>query len=160
MSGTVSDETSSELIQAFLQFNKLYRFVGSEINERKNKLIKFSEAILLFYISKSIKDKPEGISASELSVIMNVKPPTINPLLANLEKMGFISRKTDERDRRFVRFSLTEKGKAFVEEHKVTLFNKIHGLACYLGEEKSKELVKIMNDVFTYFNAKRAAQRQ
>lgn len=160
MSDNVSDKTSSELMQAFLQFNQLYRCVGSERHERRNKVIKFSEAILLFYITLSEKEKPEGVSASELSVIMNVKPPTINPLLANLEKIGFISRKTDAHDRRFVRFTLTDAGKEFIKEHQNTMFQKIHGLANYLGEEKSKTLVRLMNDVFRYFSKTRTVQEK
>jgi len=156
----VSDEIDSKLAHAFIQFYHLHRFVGphdidkglSKFYEQKCRKMKFSELRLLFYIRHAVKTTPEGISASELSVIMDVKPPTINPLLADLEKLSLISRKTDTKDRRFVRFDLTPVGLKLVQDHQNIFFKKIHGLACYLGEEKSNTLIELTNDVYMYFS--------
>jgi DNA-binding MarR family transcriptional regulator len=157
---TVSNETDVKLMQTFLQFNHLYRFNephdisndGNTVNKRKCGKLRFSQIMLLFYIKFAVKTKPDGVSASELSVLMNVKPPTINPLLTDLEKLDLIKRKPDHNDRRFVRIELTPTGIEFTQEHQKVLLKRIHGLACYLGNEKSNNLIELVNEVYTYFS--------
>ena len=154
------DDTDKRLTHAFLQFHNLYRF--GKVNEKRKSLeecekrhmhLKYSEYLLLFYIRSAMELKPDGVSASELSVTMNVKPPTINPLLSNLENHKLIERRTDQNDRRFVMIVLTPDGLNFTHEHEEKLFKRVHGLASYLGENKSNKLAELMNDVYNYFKS-------
>lgn len=152
-------DTDTQLVRAFLQFNRLYRFSSHDIDgagsleaDDRFKKLKYSECLLLFYIRSAVKSKSDGVSATELSGMMNVKPPTINPLLTNLEKVGLIERKTDPNDRRFLRIKLSEDGMNLTTKYEQALFHKVHGLANFLGEEKSRNLIALMNDVYTYFS--------
>jgi DNA-binding MarR family transcriptional regulator len=162
LSNTASDDIDARLVRALLQFNNLYRFskmhkkckVGATC-EKMHFNLKYSEFLLLFYIRSSTKLKPDGVSASELSVSMNVKPPTINPLLLNLENLGLIERRTDQNDRRFVRIELTPAGMKFTNKHETSLRKRVHELTCYLGVEKSNNLANLMNEVYTYFSNQR-----
>lgn len=49
----------------------------------------------------------------ELVRLTRLKPPTVSVLLRRMEEEGFITRITDESDRRAVRVALTEKGVAY-----------------------------------------------
>jgi DNA-binding MarR family transcriptional regulator len=156
---TYSD-IDTKLVNALLQFNQLYRFNKTHVHnmgshwefpqDEKHHKMKYSEFLLLYYIRASVRDKKSGVSATELSARMNVKPPTINPLLTNLENTGYIKRKTDSIDRRIVRIELTPEGMKLTQDHQDMFFRKVHGLAAYLGNEKSTTLIELMNDVYTY----------
>lgn len=111
--------------------------------------------MLLFYIRHCVYEKNSGVTATELSEKMNVKPPTINPLIAHLEKAGLIERKHDENDRRFVIIELTKEGLDLTQRHIDSFVKKIHGLAEYLGDEKSNQLAGLMNDVYEYLSTHR-----
>lgn len=157
-------DTDKKIVNSFIQFNQLYRFNRTQAHgmgkhwempqEGIHHKMKYSEFLLLYYIKASIKYSPGGVSATELSAHMNVKPPTINPLLTNLEKYGYITRKTDLNDRRIVRIELTSAGIKLTQDHQNMFFRKIHGLAQYLGDEKSNTLIEILNDVYAYLKTK------
>jgi DNA-binding MarR family transcriptional regulator len=161
MAETDSNETDKKLMRAFLQFNNLHRFSckpdyppGTACHHKICNL-KYSEFLLLHYIETAVESKPEGVTATELSAHMEVKPPTINPLIANLEKLGLIERKADPNDRRFVRITMTKLGKDLTNERRKLFLKKVHALADYLGEEKSNNLIEIMNDIYNFVSMKR-----
>lgn len=161
MQNEVSDETDAKLAQAFLQFYRLYHFSKARNTDnsepascdKKYCKLRFSEYLLMFYLKYSSKGKESGMTASELSSIMKVKPPTINPLLSNLEKIGLIDRYTDKNDRRFVRIELTESGKKLTAEKETSFRKKFHSLACYLGDEKSRLLADLVNEVYAFLSS-------
>ena len=45
--------------------------------------------------------------------LTHLKPPTVSTLLRRMEEEGFITRVTDSKDKRAIRVTLTEKGRAF-----------------------------------------------
>jgi DNA-binding MarR family transcriptional regulator len=155
----VSNETDTKLLNAFIQFNNLHHFNVTRNQEfekahqhdEKYSHLKFSEYVLLFHIKQWLKINPLGVSSSEISSHMHVKPPTINPLLTNLEKANLIKRSTDPDDRRIVRITMTPEGINLAQDRQNEFCQKIHGLAIYLGEEKSIVLTELMNDVYSYF---------
>lgn len=155
----INEDIETKLAKAFLQFNKLHRFskYETESSERNacnenNINLKYSEFHLLFFIRYYCQQNAEGVTASEISAHMRVKPPTINPLLTNLEKHSLIARTPDKKDRRYVRIEMTPDGERFIAEHEKKWLDKIRGLAAFLGKEKSEELVTLMNDVYHYFD--------
>jgi hypothetical protein len=134
----VSNETDTKLLNAFIQFNNLHHFNVTRNQEfekahqhdEKYSHLKFSEYVLLFHIKQWL---------------------TINPLLTNLEKANLIKRSTDPDDRRIVRITMTPEGINLAQDRQNEFCQKIHGLAIYLGEEKSIVLTELMNDVYSYF---------
>ncbi|MDP4152510.1 MAG: MarR family transcriptional regulator [Bacillota bacterium] len=160
---------SKKVIRAFLQFKRLrmndsVKFSSDHphhfhdnidhhhhFHEDNNHFLKPSE-IMLMYELKDVEDEyPSGISVSDLSHIMRVKPPSITSLITSLEKKDMIERTMDPNDRRIIRLKLTETGRQCIEKQNQHTVEKINGLVEYLGKEKSAQLASLINDVFMYF---------
>ena len=69
------------------------------------------EFIILQIIEKKTRENGKGIYVSEIADYMNVSTPAISRKLGILEEKEFIIRNTDEKDRRNIYVSLTDKGK-------------------------------------------------
>ena len=63
----------------------------------------------------SLRDRSE-LSSSELAVAADLSPATTTEMLEALERAGLVSRTRSERDRRVVLTSLTDRGRALVDE--------------------------------------------
>ena len=63
--------------------------------------------VLLFHLS----NMEAGVTQLELVKAAHLKPPTVSVTLANMEKDGYITRRTGETDRRQSLVYLTDKGK-------------------------------------------------
>lgn len=59
----------------------------------------------------------------DMGFILNIRPQSLGEVLAKLERAGFISRRTSEKDRRVLLVSITEKGRACVRDHKLPFPN-------------------------------------
>ena len=66
-----------------------------------------SYRVLLFHLS----NMEAGVTQLELVKAAHLKPPTVSVTLANMEKDGYITRRTGETDRRQSLVYLTDKGK-------------------------------------------------
>lgn len=65
-----------------------------------------------------------------------LKPPTVSVLLRRMEEEGYVTRVTDENDRRAVRVALTQKGIDFDREHLARLWTNDHqAVAGFTPEE-------------------------
>ena len=53
----------------------------------------------------------EGSTQLELAHLSHLKPPTVCIAMQKMEDLGYVIRKTDEKDMRQVRIYLTEKGR-------------------------------------------------
>ena len=58
----------------------------------------------------------DGISQRELAGRVNLTPATLTPVLDGLEQEGRIGRERDRADRRIVRISITDDGRAYLHE--------------------------------------------
>jgi DNA-binding MarR family transcriptional regulator len=137
------DMVAKELMDTLMQFKRLH-FKGNP-----DTVLKPSELFLLFNISEINLD---GVKVSELSDRMKVKSPTITQCINSLEANGYASRSIDLTDRRVVRIRLTEKGKVFVAENEQRFISHIKGLVAFMGEENSKELTRLLSQMFIYFD--------
>ncbi|WP_240840664.1 MarR family winged helix-turn-helix transcriptional regulator [Acidaminobacter sp. JC074] len=68
-------------------------------------------------LMKFIRSK-EGILASELASMMNIKPASLSEMLSNLESDDLIRREKDQNDKRRHCFYLTDKGHEHLFRHK------------------------------------------
>lgn len=150
-----SDEniTSNNLIRAFLKFRRMGINKGGKGLPESTlpNGLRHSEIVLLFTIKDMERNFPEGISVSDISNRLCVKPPTITPMISNLEKRNMLQRSMDPNDRRIVRITLKEEGNQFIENGSRHFITHIQGLVDYLGEEKSNTLAELMNEVYEYF---------
>lgn len=69
----------------------------------------------LQYTVLSIVRDRDGLSSSDLSRRFFVTPQTMNQVVAELEKLGFLKRSEDQNNRRILRIVLTARGRAIVQ---------------------------------------------
>lgn len=69
----------------------------------------------LQYTVLSIVRDRDGLSSSDLSRRFFVTPQTMNQVVADLEKAGFLRRSEDQNNRRILRIVLTPRGRAIVQ---------------------------------------------
>lgn len=98
------------------------------------------ENFVLFFISRH-----EGtVIPSDISNEMCISSARIAATLNALEAKGFITRRIDENDRRKIIIDLTEAGRVQAKDHYHMMLNETRSMLQYLGEEDSKEFIRIM----------------
>ena len=88
------------------------------------------------------------IAAGEISRMLNMTTSRIAAVLGSLEKKEFITRQTDEEDKRRVLVGLTDKGSHFHTEKKEEAYRHMQNLLSRLGEEDAREYVRLMKRIF------------
>jgi DNA-binding MarR family transcriptional regulator len=149
-----SELLSKNLILAFVQLKRmLTNRQGAQSGLDKTcHGFKNSEIMLLFRLKHLEENYPEGISVSELSDNMSIKPPSVTSVITVLEKNNMVLRCMDLNDRRKIRIKLTEAGNQFIEDNKKRMFIGVKGLVEHLGPEKSKLLADLINETDDYFS--------
>jgi DNA-binding MarR family transcriptional regulator len=82
-------------------------------------------------------NKQPGITAGEVSNIMQLQPSTVTRLLDKLEKGGYVTRQSDGK---FIEIYPTAKARRLNEPLKAAWQNLYRRYASVLGEEPSREL--------------------
>nr|WP_245251375.1 MarR family transcriptional regulator [Paenibacillus turicensis] len=107
---------------------------------------------VLFIVRKYYKKYEQGITISEISTKMEVTSPTITQLIKGLETKGFVIRLNDQVDRRVVRVELTEAGEEVTNKAVHQFSATIQGLCDFLGEEKTKQFIDLLNSSYQYLD--------
>ena len=136
--------------QAQRLLKTFHRFRRMDLSKLTPSEFKPSEVRLMFYILHGMEKDERGVTISELSAMLEVASPTVTPLVRSLEERGMVLRYNDKEDRRAVRVKLTEQGIAQVKEIAKKRSAQIQGLVEYLGEEKSQQLIELLEQVYTY----------
>ena len=76
--------------------------------------------------------------------VTRLKPPTVSVLLRRMEEEGYVTRITDENDRRAVRVALTEKGHEFDRKHLARLTTNDHQAMAGLTPEECATLEALL----------------
>lgn len=143
---------ADQLLHALFQFRNVFRpdnfpHPGSPPGFEG---LRHSEVGLLFMLEKAGRASSESITVSDLSRMMNVKPPSITPNLTRLEQRGLIERTMDPNDRRIVRVSLKETGREIIRDHRRKLLEWMEGLVHHLGVEQSLEMARLIDATYQY----------
>jgi DNA-binding MarR family transcriptional regulator len=149
-----AENVSENLIKAFVQFRRLKMDEGSSDPNHTHHCLKHSEIMLLHEIKEAEDKYPDGISISDISRTLRVKPPSITSIITGLEQKNMVERTMDINDRRIIRVKITEEGNQFVEKNRQHMIEKVKGLVDYLGTEKSAALASLIDEVFTYVSSK------
>lgn len=156
---TEVETVSENLVRAFVQFKRLrlenhppdrHCFAGG---------MKHSEIMLLLALA-DMEHGTTGVSVSELGRRLRVKSPSITPILTELERKQMVERTIDPADRRIIRVHMRDAGRAFIREMWHRLVAKTNGLVEYLGVEKSRQLIELINESFAYIIARSRQQAQ
>jgi len=143
--------TAKKLIKAFVQFKRL-RIDEGKLNSimYKSIILKHSEIMLLYAIKEMEQKHPDGISVSDISTHLGVKPPTITPIITSLEEKDMLDRTMDPNDRRIIRIKLKDEGEKLIKKASQHLISHLKGLVSYLGAEKSAQLADLINEAYYY----------
>lgn len=83
--------------------------------------------------------------AKDLSDAMEISKPAVSKLLNVMEEKDLIRRERKEEDKKAVYISLTEKAHALLEKQKATASLLTERIAAEMGEEKAKEMSKLVD---------------
>lgn len=114
--------------------------------------LKPSEIMVMICLKKNVTEDSPGMKTSQIGKIMRVTSPTVTQLVNSLEVHGLVERHIDSRDRRAVRIKLSEKGELQMKKAYTSIMTTLNGLITYLGEAKSRELIKLLSEASAYFN--------
>jgi DNA-binding MarR family transcriptional regulator len=85
----------------------------------------------------------DGMTAGELSQKMNLTTARVAQILNALEKKGSLFRKTESEDKRIVSAYLTEQGRKYAQERYDTFIAFVSRLFESLGEDDTKEYLRL-----------------
>ena len=88
-----------------------------------------------------------GVTVSMLSDRLHNSRPAVTRLINDLEEQGYVVKLTAKQDRRFVYLMLTQEGQAVLCQAKRTFFAAVHEIVQMLGEEDSRELLRLLRRI-------------
>jgi DNA-binding MarR family transcriptional regulator len=106
-------------------------------------------------VLRSIKrlDAGQGVMVSELSGQLKVSSPFITQMTNSLVKQGLADRSPDPADRRAVRLRVTPRGNQLIAKASREFIAHFEGLVQHLGPEQSGELLRLLHQVYQYFES-------
>ena len=109
----------------------------------------------MLFRSRSIKrlDSGQGVMVSELGNLLKVSSPFITQMTNSLVKQGLVHRAIDPDDRRAVRLRVTAQGNEVILKTSREFMALFEGLVQHLGQEKSEELITLLDEVYKYFES-------
>lgn len=149
------NESSVKLAQDLLETIEAFRKSGWHRKMHESAELSPGEAMVLHFIAKYQWEHGEddpGITPKKLGEKLHIGPSTITQHLGNIEEKGYILREMDKNDRRVIRVNLTEKGIEEMKRMKKEIVKVFTGLIENLGEEKSRELISLLQASSRYFN--------
>jgi len=109
------------------------------------------EARVLYNVNRYKQQHDVGINIGDLKTKLNVSGPTVSQVINDLEKRDIVNRVRDQHDKRVTRVEVSEFGSKELKKAFDAVESRFVDLANYLGEEKSKQLIEILNQMITYF---------
>jgi DNA-binding MarR family transcriptional regulator len=80
------------------------------------------------------------ISLADLAAAEHVRPPTMSRIVENLVQDGLVTREPDVADRRMVRITATDEGRALLDDGRARRVQAIGGRLCKLAESERRAL--------------------
>jgi DNA-binding MarR family transcriptional regulator len=138
------NELTQKLMDAFFRIMRMHP---------KNHVpgVKHSEIVILLFIKRKMDKTQTGIRIGDLSRIMRVTSPTVTQFINRLEEKGFVKRKSDPGDRRYIRVILTKQGEDVLQQAWEALVADFNSLIKYLGEEQSRLLADLLLKSYDFF---------
>lgn len=117
--------------------------------QRKAMPLRHNEMMLLMFLNHHLERNPVGIQPSELGEILHMTRPAVTSLVNSLEEQQCVERINAEEDRRVVFVRPTAKGVSLVKRLGDELAADIGDVLTELGEEDTKELLRILDRIRT-----------
>lgn len=120
-------------------------------NDRVSALIPYNVASILRYLTHS---QSEDVTASELCAELRMQKSQMNRTLQYMEDHGMITRERTDSDKRRVHIRLNENHlEKFMTQHDAVI-RYIGGVTEALGEEKTTQLIALVNEVIEIIKEK------
>ncbi len=100
---------------------------------------------MLEIIERENGNREQGVLASDIAKRLRITAPAVSKMLRSMEEKGYVERRVDEKDRRNTRVSITPDGKEAEQQVRRQMQEFITGVIERLGEERTKELIHLMN---------------
>ncbi len=144
---------AQELLNTIGQFKRISGPPGS------SKGIRPSEFMLLSTLTHGYNSDFRGKKVSELSSKMGITPAGVTHMINSLEEGGFVERLADPADRRVVLVKPTDKAIEVFESMKAEFLETLKGLVEFLGENDSKEFIRLLSSTLSYIRDTKERQK-
>jgi len=94
----------------------------------------------------------DGAFVGEISHRLNLTTGRMATVIKHLEKKAYIIKKQATCDRRKTIISVTQKGRDFVDKHSKLVYQRIHNILKFLGEEDALNYVRINKRLINEFD--------
>ena len=148
MKNNSKKQLANELAQTLINFKRfgIQKDHGLEIRQ--------SEFMMLSVIVYSTEKDSKGVKITELGAKSQVTPAAVTHIIDTLVEKKYVERFDDPADRRVVLIKPTEKGKELMDSMKIRLINRCEEIVGFLGEDDSREFVRITAKLCSYFSKK------
>ena len=99
-------------------------------------------------VLRLLEDEDRALTAGEISRLLRMTTSRIAAVLGALEKKGLIVRSADERDKRRVLVTPTERGLSLGRRKKQNMIHAISYTFAQIGEHDAREFVRLMKRVY------------
>lgn len=128
---------------------ELYNLLAELLNRKLNRTvldsIRGEYGVLRYLVYEQDK-----VSAGVLTNRLHVVPGRMTDILKSLEHKGLIERQRDEEDKRRVYVCVTAKGKKQAKKMRGYIKKEYQGMFQLLGQEDTKELIRLLKIVLAY----------
>lgn len=143
----------------------MHKIINKFLVEAFNEILKSEEiALNKGYKNLSVKEmhvievvcegeKTGDNMANTLAKKLKVTAGTLTTAVSQLEKKGYLKRERDAADKRIVRITSTDSGKAAQEYHRLFHENMVNAILENLNEEETVVLVNALGHVTDFFRA-------
>jgi DNA-binding MarR family transcriptional regulator len=138
------EDLAQQVMLSFANMRKRHTNYHSKAHTKRSEM-----AILSMLKLRHAKN---GLKITEIGRLLHLPPSAITPVVDGLEKKGMVTRQNSPEDRRIVLVSLTKKGREFFDNKQKFFFEKSLRLVEYLGEEDSKEFIRLFNKAFEFMD--------
>lgn len=122
---------------------KIFRRSG--IYDRVTTRLSDADIMVLFCVA--FCDVNQKVKLTDVAKTLKVTLPAVTHKVNDLVKKNYLEKVPSEKDLRVIFIRLTENGKTYVESIREDYYKPIEQLARHLGEEDTKNLLRIMNKI-------------
>ncbi|BCR35547.1 MarR family winged helix-turn-helix transcriptional regulator [Mariniplasma anaerobium] len=122
---------------------KIFRRSG--IYDRVNTKLSDADIMVLFCVA--FCDINQKVKLTDIAKTLKVTLPAVTHKVNDLVDKSYLEKVPSAKDLRVIFIRLTENGKKYVESIRDDYYKPIEQLAIHLGEEDSKNLLRIMNKI-------------
>lgn len=107
----------------------------------------------------SILGENDNVTSRELAELLDVRPSSLTEILTRLDGEGLVTRSVDENDKRVTRVSLTDAGKAMLNEVETERESEAEKLTACFTDEEAEQFTSLCEKLYTHLETLNAQER-